>query len=132
MLTEILDPKYKMALAKMLPEKIRFENRRIMEKVGFFYWKNLIVQNIETKLLTQDAEIRETSWLQIVQWAEEKLTDEQEQDYRDKIKEVCFNDWHDGKTKRAFAEYATANQRCAAMEACGMFQHLYEIESTTR
>lgn len=115
--TEEQKLKWKISVAKMLPDRIQSLKSGV---IPYFCWNNY-----------KGHEILETEWLQIVQWVEEKLTEIQRINYvsalwknnpKSKIPQIQWN-------QNAFNDelwwtltHATFEQRCAALEAAGLFE----------
>lgn len=108
------DPKLKLAMAKLLPEKIKHEDVYYSPtfddhlKDGFFW--------IETK-----KEILETEWLYVMQLVEEKLLPAETSRYENYLALEVYEDdkdeyWIGGvKHIKAYCFHATFNQRATAM-----------------
>jgi hypothetical protein len=118
MTTQPLELKYKLALAKMLPDEIKFFGNRPT-------W----MKDFTGKFIEDGArDVRDTEWLQICQWAEEKIPENVKVDYVNMLfsKFDEGQGWDDSSTRLVFFPFITAivNQRCAAMEAVGVFKDL--------
>lgn len=94
---EPLPPTLLKALAKMLPEVLKFEDRKLGNQVGFLFWKDKINENINLHLLTHDAAVKPTEYLHLCWMVEEGLTDKEWQRY---IRELILLQFVNGHLAR--------------------------------
>ena len=101
--------KQKLAIAKLLPGRI--EKSPLYEDT--FNW-------LSPSWPLHGQQVRDTEWLQICQWVEEGLTDEQSYTYRTKLWEITGQSTCFGEGANRDYQQASVQQRLAALEAAGI------------